>query len=153
MMNNIISPDTYELIKKNIPIVCVDLLIIKQGEVLLLKRKYPPARGQWWFPGGRIFKDETMFEAAKRKGKEELDLILEAQRIISVEESIFNLQNDVVDVHTINVVIQMKIMNSNYTIKHDNSHTDFKWFRNINIPLHSAVKNPLIKMNIRFDEE
>ena len=152
MMNNIIPPDTYELIKKNVPIACVELLIIHEGAVLLLKRKNPPARGQWWYPGGRIFKDETIFEAAERKGKKELDVILEPQRIMSVEESIFNLQNDVVEVHTINIVVEMKIIDLNYTLHLDNDHMEYKWFRTLPSPLHTAVKNPLLAMNFRSDE-
>lgn len=147
-MDGFIDTNTYELVKNAIPIVCVDLLLVNEGKVLLLKRKNPPSRGQWWYPGGRILKDETIFSSAKRKGIEELGIILEPRKIISVEESIFNLQNDEVDVHTINIVVQMEVINWDLHIKLDDNHSEFRWFKDINIPIHPAVKNPLVKINL-----
>ena len=152
-MNNFINADSYELIKTSIPIVCVDLLIVKNGKVLLLKRKNATARGQWWYPGGRIFKNETIFDAAKRKGMEEIGILLEPRKIISVEESIFTLDTDEVDIHTINIVTLMKFINSDFSIKLDENHSEFKWFSEINVPLHPAVRNPLEKINYKFNCE
>jgi len=140
----------YNEIKKVFPIVCVDLLILNEGKVLLLKRNNAPAYGQWWFPGGRIFKNESIFDAAQRKGIEELGISLQPQNIISVEESIFNLQNDEVDIHTINIIVQMDLINSDINIKLDKNHSEFKWFEVIDINLHPSVKNPLVKINFKF---
>ena len=50
----------YKAILANIPIVCVDLIIINDGKFLLLKRDNEPAKGEFWFPGGRILKLETI---------------------------------------------------------------------------------------------
>jgi colanic acid biosynthesis protein WcaH len=141
-----IDAETYEQIKKKIPIACVDLLILNEGKVLLLKRQHAPAQGQWWFPGGRILKGETIFDAAKRKGVEELGLMLEPQEVISVEESIFDLNNDRVDIHTINIVIRMEGASSRFSITLDDTHSEFKWFQQIDDALHPCVKNPLLKI-------
>jgi colanic acid biosynthesis protein WcaH len=54
------------------PLACVDLIVIdKDDRVLLLMRKNYPARGQWWFPGGRVLHLETRQQAALRKLREE----------------------------------------------------------------------------------
>ncbi len=151
-MSSFINADAYEFIKKSVPVVCVDLLILEDDKVLLLKRRNAPARGQWWFPGGRVFKNETIFDAAKRKGMEEAGLSLEAQEIVSIEESIFDLKNDEVDVHTINIVVRMKSMNADFGIKIDENHSDFRWFGIINVHLHPAVRNPLLKIKFKFEK-
>ena len=71
----IISEDLYSQIRKVMPIPCVDLLVQNEfGEVLLLKRADEPAKGEWWFPGGRVHYGETRLEAAKRKLREDCGL-------------------------------------------------------------------------------
>lgn len=141
-----IPSDLYEKIKASLPIACVDLLIINNGCFLLVRRKNPPARGKWWFPGGRIHKWELILDAAVRKGKEELGLDLQPLEIISVEESIFN-EGGGANVHTINFVVKMKITNDNQTIVLDNNHSEFAWFDSITEDLHQYVKGPLLKLN------
>jgi len=84
----LIEEKLYHAIRASLPIACVDLLLIHENRYLLLKRLHAPAKDQWWFPGGRIFKDETITEACRRKGREELGLDLDMGEIVSVEESI-----------------------------------------------------------------
>lgn len=141
-----IPSDLYEKIKVSLPIACVDLLIINNGCFLLVRRKNPPARGKWWFPGGRIFKGELIFDAAIRKGREELGLQLQPLELISVEESIFD-ENDGVNVHTISFVVKMKKIRDTQTIVLDNAHSEFAWFDLITEDLHQCVKGPLLKLN------
>lgn len=46
-------------------------VVIQNGRVLLIKRKYPPSAGKWAFPGGGIELGETALEAAARELSEE----------------------------------------------------------------------------------
>ncbi len=64
----------YAQIKQNIPIPCVDLLVTHKGRLLLMKRKNTPAKGKWFSPGGRIYKNETIENAVKRVLFEETGL-------------------------------------------------------------------------------
>jgi len=65
-----IPDEEYKYILKNMPILCVDLLIMHDGRCLLLKRDNEPAKGEYWFAGGRVRKLETIESAAKRIAKE-----------------------------------------------------------------------------------
>ena len=60
------------------PCVTVDMVVFrKQGdalEVLLIRRKHPPHKDKWAFPGGFINMDETLEEAAERELREETGL-------------------------------------------------------------------------------
>ena len=54
-----IEEELYQKIREVIPTVCVDLIVTNvDGFYLLGKRTERPAKGLWWFPGGRIFKWE-----------------------------------------------------------------------------------------------
>jgi colanic acid biosynthesis protein WcaH len=66
-------PDVlYQQFCQSMPVACVDLLIVdRDGRVLLLMRRNHPARGQWWFPGGRVFHSETRLQTVHRKLHEE----------------------------------------------------------------------------------
>lgn len=70
-----IPEDIYAQIVGSMPIPCVDLLVEDGlGRVLLVKRADEPAKGQWWFPGGRIYYRELRSQAALRKLREECGL-------------------------------------------------------------------------------
>jgi colanic acid biosynthesis protein WcaH len=71
----LVPGELYRRILAAVPIVCVDLMVIDvEGRLLLLKRRDEPAKGQWWFPGGRVHLGETRAEAASRKLSEECGL-------------------------------------------------------------------------------
>jgi len=52
------------------PIVSVEALIVMDETLLFLRRNNQPAKGEWWFPGGRIRKGESLEEALRREVKE-----------------------------------------------------------------------------------
>ncbi len=67
-----IPDERYQEFCRTMPVACVDLIVVdRDGKVLLLLRRNHPARGQWWFPGGRVFYLETRRQAALRKLREE----------------------------------------------------------------------------------
>jgi len=52
------------------------ILVNKNGEVLLTKRKFEPQKGYWDLPGGFVGLGETVEQSLIRETKEELDLTL-----------------------------------------------------------------------------
>ena len=68
----------YENPKPTATIICV-----KGNSILLAKRAYEPAKGEWGLPGGFMELNETLEEAAQRELKEETNLTGEVTRIIS----------------------------------------------------------------------
>lgn len=57
----------YAQIKRHVPVLCVDILVVCDGKVLLMRRLNEPVKGHWWTPGGRVHKWERLAEAAVRK--------------------------------------------------------------------------------------
>ena len=137
----------YKIILKKIPILCVDLLIIYDDKFLLLERDNEPAKGEYWFPGGRVYKMETIKDAALRKAREEVNLVCDFQYIVSIEETMFKKTAQMyTDVHTVNVVCKLKTDSIN-ELTIDNLHKNYKWisYRDVSkLNLHRAILNPLV---------
>jgi 8-oxo-dGTP diphosphatase len=60
------------------PQIAVGTIVIKDSEVLLVKRKQPPGVGLWAIPGGRVELGETLQEAAEREVGEETGVTVRA---------------------------------------------------------------------------
>ena len=58
-----ISDDEWETIVANVPLVSVDLVIKHDDGVLLGKRENEPGKGEWFVPGGTVFKNEPRTNA------------------------------------------------------------------------------------------
>jgi 8-oxo-dGTP diphosphatase len=54
--------------------VCVDGLYVRNGLMLLLKRRLEPFKGCWCLPGGHVDENETLTQALKREFREETNL-------------------------------------------------------------------------------
>lgn len=71
--------DVYgELVRKCV-VCCVDIVVVRinplgKKECVLVERASEPAKGVWWWPGGRLLKGETFFDAAIRKTQQETGL-------------------------------------------------------------------------------
>jgi colanic acid biosynthesis protein WcaH len=65
--------DVFLTVVANAPLVSIDLLVRNgAGKVLVGRRTNEPAKGTWFVPGGRIWKDETLEEAFSRIATAEL---------------------------------------------------------------------------------
>src|SRR3989339_1730756 len=104
-----IEEKLYKKIQEVLPICCVDVVILnKNKEFLLLKRKNEPAKDQWWVPGGRIKKGEKTEKAVLRKVKEETGLNIKIKKMLGVKETIFKKGFFGNSVHTLNIIFLAK---------------------------------------------
>lgn len=105
----LIASDIYEIIKKNMPIPCVDLVVVdKDKKILMLKRKNDPAKGKWWFPGGRVHFNEPRTEAVKRKAKKECGLDITKIRELGTKDLILH-NSDATLSHAITTVFLVRV--------------------------------------------
>eukprot|EP00428_Durinskia_dybowskii_P067113 CAMPEP_0170373462 /NCGR_PEP_ID=MMETSP0117_2-20130122/10082_1 /TAXON_ID=400756 /ORGANISM="Durinskia baltica, Strain CSIRO CS-38" /LENGTH=255 /DNA_ID=CAMNT_0010628355 /DNA_START=76 /DNA_END=843 /DNA_ORIENTATION=+ len=64
--------ELYKQVVESLPIVCVDVICRRNdGKILLFYRRDKPAASIWWWPGGRMFRGETFYDAAIRKARDE----------------------------------------------------------------------------------
>ena len=64
--NKMLKIENFTSLIETAPLVSIDLIIKGEGGYLLGMRNNQPAKGKWFVPGGRIFKNETIGHAIKR---------------------------------------------------------------------------------------
>jgi 8-oxo-dGTP diphosphatase len=66
------------------PALAVDAVIIKDGKIVLIKRKEEPFQGQYALPGGFVEYGETVEAALRREVLEETGLIVEVNSLVGI---------------------------------------------------------------------
>lgn len=69
------------------PVAAAIALVVKDDQILLVRRANPPDAGRWGFPGGKIEFGETVLEAAERELSEETGVTGKALRVITAVEA------------------------------------------------------------------
>ena len=135
-----IAADDWWTIVANVPIVSVDLVIKRDGGVVLGRRTNEPARGYWFTPGGRVLKGETRREAAHRVAAEELGIEVGIVESLGAFERLY-------DTSDVSGVDSKHYLANGYAIdvvdgqpEPDDQHDAFRVFRSPPEPCHEYVR-------------
>lgn len=113
------------------PIPCVDAVIVSGGRFLLSKRKNHPAKGKWWFIGGRVLKGEALEQAVVRKVRDEAGIRrVKVTEFIMNTETIFKTSAQGGSSHTINSVFLAEVP-AKTAIRPDETLAELAWFSRI----------------------
>jgi colanic acid biosynthesis protein WcaH len=113
------------------PLVSFDFIIFNmEGKVLLGQRVNAPAKGYWFVPGGRIFKDESFDDAFERLSRNELGKAypLSSAQFAGVFEHHYpdNVVNN--DFSTHYIAIAMRLQLDEISAIPLQQHTAYQWF-------------------------
>jgi mutator protein MutT len=122
----------------NQPIVGVGAIIIREGEVLLEKRKNEPGKGKWSVPGGLVELGESVEQTVTREVKEETGLEVEKPEHIDVVDNIIRDESGRVKYHFVIIDYFMKLKGG--TLKAASDAEELKW-----VPLSDVEKYDLTK--------
>jgi ADP-ribose pyrophosphatase YjhB (NUDIX family) len=118
-----IEESLYQLICKTVPLPTVDIILVCNGEILLVKRGKSPAYGLWWTIGGRQELGEIMEDTAKRKLQEEVGI-----SDANIYGSIGSVDTIFEERHNVTSVILATITRKPL-VKLDQNHVDYKWIK------------------------
>jgi len=118
-----IPENLFQKIKKNVPLSCVDAILIKNGEFFLVKRKITPYKNKWCLPGGIIKRGQKITERLEKLGKEELGVKFEIVKALGVYEKLYK------DRHDISYCFIVKSLDEDIRLDFQASHG--KFFKNI----------------------
>jgi len=125
-----LSKELFSSVVENTPLISIDLIVENsEGKVLLGKRVNEPAKGFWFVPGGRVFKDETLDKAFVRTLKEEigLNLVREKSSFYGLYEHFY--ENNVFDdSFTTHYIVLAHKITTDTELKLNNQHESYKWF-------------------------
>ena len=145
----------YQQILRVMPISAVDLIVEDdKRRILLARRANEPAKGMWWFPGGRVHFLETRLVAAERKLKEECALVALQISELSTHDVIVERSDDpTIKVHGISTFYRMRVGSQvNFILDGQNSEADWRlpqdWL-SISLPdfVREGINNYLKVMN------
>lgn len=136
-----IDQPLYTKIHELMPIACIDLVIMRNGKILLIKRDREPARNQFWLPGGRILRGESFVEAAKRIAKSEVGLSVSKLTNIGIGNLVFQEEpfGHGRGTHTVSFIYKCQAGKGTPSL--DNNHIDFQWWDGMTGKHHPYVKD------------
>jgi colanic acid biosynthesis protein WcaH len=78
----VLSAEEFKGVAQRTPLIALDLVAHNaEGRILVGKRRNSPAKGFWFVPGGRVFKDERLEVALGRVSLAELGVALTPERV------------------------------------------------------------------------
>lgn len=133
----------YTQFLSQLPLFCVDAVVVHQGKVLLVYRTNKPAKDLWWVPGGRVLKNETLEQAVLRKMKEELGVPVIIKKRLGTYETMFPdapFPEVSCGVHSVNVAFLITLVNEQDAIQLDTQSSDSQWVNNLDEKSHPYLK-------------
>jgi mutator protein MutT len=120
------------------PVVGVGAVIIKDGKILLEKRKSEPGRGKWSIPGGLVELGESISQTVVREVAEETGLEVYAPELIDVVDNVVRDENGKVKYHFVIIDYFVKLKGGN--VKASSDAEELQW-----VPLDEVEKYDLTK--------
>lgn len=146
-----LSQDDYYQAIQLTQIVSVDLLVLRGNSFLLGKRTNQPAKGYFFTPGGRVFKNETIPEAAKRILKDEVGIVPPKDHhfsMVGVHEHRYpnNFRDYKFGTHYVSIAYSINVDSLPGDIEENmkKQHSEIKWMRGYEI-LKSPEVHELVK--------
>jgi colanic acid biosynthesis protein WcaH len=137
-----IPEETFGACLDALPQVCVEVLLVRDGHVLVARRTNEPANGEWFWPGGRLYKGERLDDAARRIGREELGLDVELDGRVGVYSHFWDIASvDGADSrHTVNVAYRVRQRDPDASVTLDDQHDDYRFVTGEEDDLHEYVQ-------------
>ncbi|MDD5182495.1 MAG: NUDIX domain-containing protein [Candidatus Nanoarchaeia archaeon] len=110
--------------KPGVDYVCVGVgvLVVKDGKVLMQKRKGAAGAGTWALPGGHLELKESFFDCAKREIMEEHGVEIRPLKVVSVNNNIGYGR------HSVTVGVLAEITKGVPKIMEPDKCEEIKWF-------------------------
>ena len=83
------------------PHVGVGILLIRENNLLLVKRKFDPDAGYWSIPGGHVELGERTIHAAEREGCEETGFKVKVKKLAGIIDKIMHDKRGKIEYHYI----------------------------------------------------
>jgi colanic acid biosynthesis protein WcaH len=148
-VNGILPKEDFLKVVEHAPLVAVDLVIrAPDNSFLLGLRKNAPAKGTWYFPGGRIFKDERIEQAFKRIAFTECYFAAHGSgKLLSVNEYFFQdnfAGKPGVSTHYVTLVYEVWADKAAIPVHPDGQHSMKRWFT-----AQEVVSNEIVHVDVK----
>ena len=112
-MRSKIPEELFRQIKKNVPLSCVDAILVnKNKEFFLVKRNILPYKNKWCLPGGIIKRGQKIRQKLDETAKYELGIKFDKVKELGFYEKIYKSRHDIS--HCFIVTSKNKSVNLNF---------------------------------------
>ncbi len=127
---------------ERMPEVCVEVVLRTDRGVLLARRTNEPAKDEWFWPGSRLYKGETLDDAAHRVAAEELGIEVDLEGRLGVYGHFWDTSPlpGSPSRHTVNVVFLASPAEDPPDISLDSQHSDYRYVTSVEPDLHEYVR-------------
>lgn len=141
---SMIPLEKYKELMAMSPICTVDVLFFTPDlkKTLLFLRTDAPAKGSYFSMGGRLLKNETFLECAKRQVQKETGLAIDESKLVQgpvMEEIWPDSKFEGISYHAVNIYYGY-ILGGEEKITMDDQHSDHAWLSVGDPTLHPGVK-------------
>ena len=113
----------------NHPKVGIGVIIVRDGKVLLHKRKGAHGEGHWSFPGGHLELGESPEDCAKRETMKEAGIDIDDMEVVALTNDIFSE-----DKHYVTIYVKAKRAYGIPKIMEPDKCERWEWFSWDNLP-------------------
>ena len=106
-----------------VPGVGCGAAIVRDGQILLIKRLRPPEAGCWSLPGGKVDFLERVADAVVREIREEIGVVVALERMLGLVEMV-----GLDDQHWVSPIYLARIVAGEPRLCEPEKHEDFAWF-------------------------
>ncbi len=131
-MKKPITPEMFKKFLAVLPIATINIAILRDDEVLLVKRLNEPAKGYWYTPGGIILKGESLKGSVLRICKEETGLDVESIKLIGVYTEYWSEGYFTQNIQTISIYYSATPLSGKINVDWQSS--EVKWFQIDELP-------------------
>ena len=136
-----IPADEFARFIDRMPEVCVEVVLRIDGRVLLARRTNEPAKGEWFWPGSRLYKGEQLLAAAHRVAAEELGIGIEIVERLGVNAHFWERSPlpGSPSRHTVNVVFLAEPAQADPDIALNDEHSELRLVDDADTEFHPYV--------------
>lgn len=137
-----VHDETFSEFVQCMPQCCVEVVVSTDDGVILAKRANAPVKGEWFWPGSRLYKGERLHEAARRVAREELGLNVELVEQLGVHEHFWetSAESGGPSRHTVNVVFLVEPSSRDFSVDLDDQHIDVQFVEAVGESYHEYVR-------------
>lgn len=123
------------------PKVGVGVIVIKDGKVLLGKRKNAHGKGAWCYPGGHLEHGESLEECSRREVSEEAGVKIKNLRFSTITNDIFKSEKK----HYITICMISELASGEVKVMEPRKCEEWRWFEwdKLPRPLFLPITNQL----------
>jgi ADP-ribose pyrophosphatase YjhB (NUDIX family) len=140
------TPEEFKAIYSKVPRLCVDLVILHEGKCLLTLRKSHGWENLWHMPGGTVYFQESIENAAKRVAKSEVGIDIKVNKLLGYIEY-FDEAKVRGFGYTITMVLECEALSTSLVL--DEQASEGNWFSQLPENTITEQKNFLSKLGFR----